>query len=115
MISRLIYFCYNEIMKKTVISSGTAHKLPADFRKALTVASKALSTWEHITPLARNEWICWVITVKTKETRENHITRAIEELAEGKRRPCCWMGCVHRKDKPMNRSQKYILSRKSKK
>ncbi|OHA59517.1 MAG: hypothetical protein A2589_01485 [Candidatus Vogelbacteria bacterium RIFOXYD1_FULL_46_19] len=102
-------------MTKKSIAGGTAHPLPADLRTALTSASKALITWEDITPLARNEWICWIISVKTPTTRKHHLDRAVEELAEGKRRPCCWMGCTHRKDKPINPSQKFILSRQSKK
>ena len=91
------------------------HQLPDDLRKALTISQKALATWEDITPLARNEWICWVVSVKTKETRKEHIKRAVEELGEGKRRPCCWMGCVHRKDKAISPSQKFVLSKLSKK
>lgn len=67
--------------------------------------------WEDITPLARNEWICWVTSVKRTETRAEHVKRVVEELEAGKRRPCCWIGCVHRKDKKMSRSQKYILSK----
>lgn len=102
-------------MLKKVISSGTAHKLPDDFRKALSSSEKTLAAWEDITPLARNEWICWVISVKTEEKRKEHIKRAVAELAGGKRRPCCWIGCVHRTDKPMNSSQKWVLGRGSKK
>lgn len=97
------------------VSGGTAHKLPDDFRKALLFSKEALATWEDITPLARNEWICWIISVKTEETRTQHIIRAVKELAERKRRPCCWMGCVHRKDKAISPSQKYVLSKKVKK
>ncbi|MBP6860389.1 MAG: YdeI/OmpD-associated family protein [Candidatus Pacebacteria bacterium] len=96
------------------ISSGTAHKLPDDMRKALSASPKALLAWEDITPLARNEWICWTITVKTAETRREHITRAVEELREGKRRPCCWMGCPHRKDKAVSKTQKWVLGRMTK-
>ena len=36
------------------------HDLPADLKRALTSDAKALETWEDITPLARNEWICWI-------------------------------------------------------
>lgn len=97
------------------ISSGTAHKLPDDLKKALTASSKALAAWESITPLARNEWICWTISMKTEEKRKEHVRRTIEDLAKGKRRPCCWIGCVHRKDKPMSASQKWVLGRGSKK
>lgn len=94
------------------LSSGTAHKLPDDLKKALLSSAEARATWEDITPLARNEWICWVVSVKTAETRLKHVERAIEELAAGDRRPCCWMGCIHRKDKAMSPSQKFIASKK---
>jgi len=97
------------------LSQGTAHKLPKDLQDALLSSSKALATWEDITPLARNEWICWVISVKTTGTRKQHVVRSIEDLSKGKRRPCCWIGCIHRTDKPMNSTQKFILGDKPKK
>ncbi len=96
------------------ISNGVAHELPTDLRKALTSDPKALAAWENITPLARNEWVCWVASVKKAETRKEHVQRTVSELKEGTRRPCCWMGCVHRTDKPMSSSQKFILGRQSK-
>lgn len=94
------------------ISDGTAHKMPADLKKGLLSNKKSLAQWEDITPLARNEWICWTVTVKQQKTRDEHVRRTVEELAEGKRRPCCWMGCIHRTDKPMNKSQKWITSKR---
>lgn len=81
---------------KAVISNGTVHKIPADLKEAILATPKALEAWEDITPLARNEWICWVVSPKKPETRDDHIKRVIKELAAGKRRPCCWPGCVHR-------------------
>jgi uncharacterized protein YdeI (YjbR/CyaY-like superfamily) len=99
----------------TKISGGVAHELPADLRKALIAEPKALTAWQGLTPLARNEWICWTISVKKIETRMQHVTRAMEDLKKGKRRPCCWIGCIHRKDKPMSPSQKFIIGAKSKK
>lgn len=81
---------------KKKISTGVVHNVPSDLRKSLMSSSKAREAWNDLTPLARNEWICWVISVKKKKTRENHIERAREELIEGKRRPCCWPGCPHR-------------------
>jgi hypothetical protein len=97
------------------ISGGVAHELPADLRTALVSNPKALIPWEDLTPLARNEWICWTISVKRAETRKEHVERMISQLKEGKRRPCCWAGCIHRKDKPMSPSQKFVMSRKAKK
>ena len=72
------------------------HKMPVDLRKAIASSLGARAAWEDITPLARNEWICWVISAKKPETRNNHIERTRTELIEGKRRPCCWAGCPHR-------------------
>lgn len=99
----------------THISAGTVHKMPADLRKALLATPKVLALWEDITPLARNEFICWVENAKQIETRKRRIQRSCEELLEGKRRPCCWVGCIHRTDKPLSPSVKWVLSRQAKK
>lgn len=97
------------------ISSGTVHKMPIDLQKALISDTKALSLWEGITPLGRNEFICWVEDAKKIETRERRIKRTREELKEGKGRPCCWIGCIHRTDKAISPSIKGILAKRSKK
>lgn len=81
------------------ISEGVVHKLPGDLRQALLANTDALAQWEDITPLARNEWICWVISPKKVETRLEHVERVPQELVQGKRRPCCWVGCIHRPDR----------------
>lgn len=90
------------------------HALPEDLRKALRLDAKALAIWEDLTPLARNEWICWVMSVKKPETRREHVERVCSELHDGMRRPCCFIGCIHRSDKPLSASQKFILRRRSK-
>lgn len=95
------------------IAGGTAHKLPDDLHRALVAHPKALAAWQDITPLARNEWICWTVSVKGADTRKNHVKRTVSELSEGIRRPCCWMGCPHRTDKAMSRSQKWVLGRQA--
>lgn len=97
------------------ISSGTVHKLTDDLRQALSSDQKALAIWETLTPLARNEWICWVIDVKREETRKEHVERVTKELKEGMRRPCCWLGCTHRPDKKISPSVQFVLDRRSKK
>lgn len=89
------------------------HQVPADLRKILAADNKTREIWESLTPLARNEWICWTTSVKKPAVREQHVERVRQELGEGKRRPCCWIGCIHRKDKAISPSVKYILSRKS--
>lgn len=102
-------------MTNTPISKGTTHPLPADVQAALASDKEALTAWESLTPLARNEWICWVISVKKDETRQEHVHRLVSELKEGKRRPCCWIGCIHRTDKAISSSVQGILDRRSKK
>ena len=84
------------LLTKT-IPAGTVHdKIPADVKKALLGDKKALAAWNDITPLARNEWLCWVDGAKLIETRKRRVERVHTELAEGMRRPCCWPGCIHR-------------------
>ena len=78
------------------ILDGTVHDMPADFKKALFNNEPALATWEDITPLARNEFICWITSAKKEETRAHRIEWGCDILAEGRRRPCCWPGCKHR-------------------
>lgn len=83
-------------MPKTHISSGVVHRIPPDLKEVLITNPLALTAWEDITPLARNEWICWILSAKKPETRSHRIERARTELIAGKRRPCCWPGCNHR-------------------
>lgn len=102
------------MIKKTIIG-GTVHTVPSDLRNALSADKKALTLWEGLTPLARNEWICWVTFVKQDVTRAEHVSRVISELKEGMRRPCCWIGCIHRTDKSISPSIQGILKGRSKK
>jgi uncharacterized protein YdeI (YjbR/CyaY-like superfamily) len=85
---------YVNLMKN--LHDQPPHKLPKDLANALKATPYAQATWNDLTPLARNEWICWVTLVKKAETRQDHVRRVIEELLAGKRRPCCWAGCPHR-------------------
>lgn len=105
---------YNLPMTKKTISSGTVHKIPLDVKQALAGDTVALAAWEDLTPLARNEWICWVIFVKKDETRKEHTKRVVSELKEGMRRPCCWLGCTHRSDKPVSPSVQAMLRKRYK-
>lgn len=77
------------------------HKTPSDILSLLKLDKALLELWENLTPLARNEWICFVTIVKKKETREEHLNRLVEDLKKGKKRPCCWPGCPHRNPKAL--------------
>lgn len=73
-----------------------AHRMPTDFRKALAFDSTAKGVWNDITPLAGNEWICWVTSAKKSETRSRRINVGLDQMRKGMRWPCCWAGCPHR-------------------
>lgn len=97
-------------MIKTNIAGGVVHRLPADFRKAIASNPKVQNVWMDITPLARNEWICWVTSAKQAETRDRRIAVGLDKMRKGMRRPCCWIGCIHRTDKSVSPSVRGILA-----
>jgi uncharacterized protein YdeI (YjbR/CyaY-like superfamily) len=83
-------------VSQSTLPEGVVHELPPDLRAELLASSTALAAWHDITPLARNEFICWVEDAKQAATRTRRVRRTREELEEGMRRPCCWPGCRHR-------------------
>jgi hypothetical protein len=85
-----------QAMIKTILP-GVLHEVPDDISKSLGADTDVLERWNNLTPIQRNEWICWVTIVKKPETRSAHIHRMLEELKQGKRNPCCWPGCPHRR------------------
>jgi hypothetical protein len=91
------------------ISGGLVHELPSDLVKALTETREVINRWESLTPIARNEFICWVEDAKQEKTRARRIKRTMEELLEGQKRPCCWVGCIHRTDKKPSKWQQAVL------
>lgn len=82
--------------KESTLAGGVVHDLPEDLEAELKLDPAALLTWQDITPLARNEWICWIQSAKKPETRRKRILWGCSSLRDGKRRPCCWPGCPHR-------------------
>jgi Bacteriocin-protection, YdeI or OmpD-Associated len=88
---------------------GTVHQAGNDLRSALEADPAVLALWQSLTPLGRNEFICWTLDAKLPVTRARRIRRTIEELHEGKRRPCCWAGCIHRTDKAPSKWQQAVL------
>ncbi len=88
---------------------GTVHTAGDDLQSAVRADPVVLARWQALTPLGRNEFICWVEDAKQAPTRQRRIERTCEDLAEGKRRPCCWAGCIHRTDKAPGRWQQAVL------
>ena len=83
-------------MSQKRLATGVVHRVPSDLRQVLLSANTVSDMWNDLTPLARNEWICWVTSAKKEETRKKRIDRVRADLLDGKRRPCCWPGCPHR-------------------
>ena len=81
------------------IFTGILHEVPGDMKLKLMTNAVIIEKWNKLTPIQRNEWICWVTIVKKSETRLEHIERMLEELNCGTRQPCCWPGCPHRRPK----------------
>lgn len=86
-------------MTNAIIAESVLHEVPDDMKTALKANPESVERWNKLTPIQRNEWICWITIVKKAETRTEHIQRMIEELKDGKRQPCCWPGCPHRRPK----------------
>lgn len=98
------------------LSGGLVHDMPDDLGNALIETQDITRLWENLTPIGRNEFICWVEDAKQEKTRARRIKRTVEELLEGKKRPCCWAGCIHRTDKkPSKWQQAVLIDGKSKK
>jgi len=84
-------------MTKITVEEGVVHNVPDDLKLVLLSNEELLEKWNKLTPLSRNEWICWTTIVKQEKTRNEHIKRLSEEITEGKKRPCCWPGYPHRR------------------
>ena len=102
-------------MVKKIMSGGLVHKIPVDLEIPLTKNDSASALWNDISQIARNEFLCWIENAKQQKTRDRRIKRTIEELLEGQKRPCCWVGCIHRTDKkPSNWQQNVLIDKKPK-
>lgn len=88
---------------------GTVHDAPEDLQAAVQASADLSSRWQALTPLGRNEFICWVTDAKQPATRQRRLQRMCEEVLAGKKRPCCWAGCTHRTDKAPGRWQQAVL------
>lgn len=76
------------------------HKITPMIENVLANNTNLKQIWDTLTPLAQNEWICWITSFKQEKTRNEHLRRFSQDLLKGKRRPCCWPGCPHRPNHP---------------
>jgi Bacteriocin-protection, YdeI or OmpD-Associated/Domain of unknown function (DUF1905) len=78
-----------DTVKLAILGPEPKLTVPADLRDALNASDKATSLWKDLAPLGRRDYVRWIESAKTAGTRARRITRTVEQLAEGKRRPCC--------------------------
>ncbi|WP_232627895.1 YdeI/OmpD-associated family protein [Methylobacterium sp. Leaf118] len=93
----------------TGFRQGTVHEAGDDVQAALRSDPGVLQLWDSLTPLGRNEFLCWVEDAKRAATRQRRIARLQEDLLSRKKRPCCWAGCFHRTDKVPGPWQRAVM------
>lgn len=52
----------------TKISGGLVHAMPVDLANALSEKVEIIGLWESLTPIACNEFICWIGDAKQHST-----------------------------------------------
>ena len=78
-----------DMVKLVILGPEPEPTVPADLRVALAASREAKTLWKNLTPTCRLDWIRWIVSAMKPETRARRITRAVESLSSGKRRPCC--------------------------
>jgi uncharacterized protein YdeI (YjbR/CyaY-like superfamily) len=80
-----------------MIKTTTAyHKLNKELKSKIET-KKLEEVWNSLTDIQRNEWVCFTSNAKKEETNSKRLERAVEDLLNGKKTPCCWPGCPHRR------------------
>jgi uncharacterized protein YdeI (YjbR/CyaY-like superfamily) len=79
-----------KLMNPKPDGEATEPTVPAELRQALAAAPLAEAAWRELTPIARRDFATWIDSAKQPETRRRRIARACENIAAGKRRPCCY-------------------------
>lgn len=69
--------------------------LPSAFSKALAASPGARATWDATTTLARMDWVHWMESAKQASTRDKRVADAVQMLANGKKRVCCFDASGH--------------------
>jgi hypothetical protein len=64
--------------------------VPPDLRVAMARSGEATALWADMSEVARRDYVRWIDGTKNATTRARRVQRTVEQLAEGKRRPCCF-------------------------
>ncbi len=76
----------------TRVGEETDTRVPPELTKSFVTSPKAKKLWDEITPIARRDWIFWIISGKQEETRMKRSKTACSKLSSGMRRVCCFGG-----------------------
>lgn len=86
-------------MAQKITKTTAYHEVPSKVLIVLKKDSDLAELWNSLTDIQRNEWCCYAETGKKPETREEHLRRLQGDMKAGKKTPCCWPGCPHRRPK----------------
>ncbi len=78
-----------DTVKLAILGPEPEPTAPPDVQVAFGSSDKAKTLWEDLTAIGRRDWIRWIESAKTPETRARRVGRTVEQLSAGKRRPCC--------------------------
>lgn len=81
----------------TITKTTAYHDVSKTVLAVLKKDTKLAEIWNGLTDIQRNEWCCYAETGKREETRAEHLRRLESDMKAGKKTPCCWPGCPHRR------------------
>lgn len=82
-----------------IVKTTAYHDVPKSVLSVLKEDAELVELWNKLTDIQRNEWCCYAETGKKEETRKKHLERMQSDMKAGKKTPCCWPGCPHRRPK----------------
>lgn len=77
-------------VKLAVTEDWPEPRVAADIKIAFDNDPVTHEMWRKITPRARWEWIRWIRSTNSPDTRAKRIRVAISKMNKGMRRPCCF-------------------------
>ena len=86
-------------MSVKITKTTAYHAVPKAVLAVLKKDAALAEIWNGLTEIQRNEWACYAMTGAKPETREKHVKRMVSDMKAGKKTPCCWPGCTHRRPK----------------
>ena len=86
-------------MSTKIIRTTAYHNVPKTILLILKEDNVLSKLWNELTEIQRNEWVCYATTGVKPDTINKHVKRMISDIKDGKKNPCCWPGCPHRRPK----------------